>query len=322
MVTEVPHLESLRLAVFDCDGTLVDSGHSIVAAMHAACDEHDCAKPAAADIRRMVGLPLAGAFAGLLPGAGAETLAKLKESYQNAFAAMRRRGEVREPLFPGALEGLTIMEDAGWLLGMATGKSRRGLAATLDGHGLGECFVTLQTADRCQGKPHPEMLLNAMAETIDLTPTILDLAGIDIAHDQFGKSLVPLLRGETDEHRDAVFAEGGHGPHEAQSLELTKNSPDPDYVYYQKGRIQTDNPSAVCKSAMVRTLDWKYVSRLDDTDELYDMQNDPGEMVNLVDRPEHAAIQAELHDRLLRWFLETGDVVPWEKDEAGRPANE
>ncbi len=165
MVTEVPHPESLRLAVFDCDGTLVDSGHSIVAAVHAACDEHDCAKPAAADVRRMVGLPLAEAFVRLLPGAGAETLAKLKESYQNVFAAMRRRGEVREPLFPGALEGLTVMEDAGWLLGMATGKSRRGLAATLNGHGLGERFVTLQTADRCRGKPHPEMLLNAMAET-------------------------------------------------------------------------------------------------------------------------------------------------------------
>ncbi len=160
---------------------------------------------------------------------------------------------------------------------------------------------------------------NAMAETIDLTPTILELAGVELKHDQFGRSLMPLLRGETSEHRDAVFAEGGHGPHETQSLELPQNSPGEDFVYYQKARIQTDNPSAVCKSAMVRTHKWKYISRLDDTDELYDMENDPDELHNLIDRPEHADIQRELHDRILRWFLETGDVVPWEKDVAGRP---
>ncbi len=187
--------------------------------------------------------------------------------------------------------------------------------------GLEDCLARVPLAIRIPGAD-PQPITDALTETIDLTPTILDLAGIDIAHDQFGKSLLPLVRGETTEHRDAVFAEGGHGPQERQSLELVDEDADPDYVYYPKGRTQTDDPSAVCKSAMVRTLDWKYISRLDDTDELYDMQNDPGEMVNLVDRPEHAAIQAELHDRLLRWFLETGDVVPWEKDEAGRPAND
>ena len=49
------------------------------------------------------------------------------------------------------------------------------------------------------------------------------------------------------------------------------------------------------------------------------MENDPDELHNLIDRPEHAGVQMELQDRILRWFLETGDVVPWEKDEAGRP---
>jgi phosphoglycolate phosphatase len=124
----------------------------------------------------MVGLPLAEAFKRLLPGMEAETLAKLKESYQKAFGSMRRRGEVRDPLFPGALEGLTIMEDTGWLLGMATGKSHRGLVATLNGHGLGERFVTLQTADRCRGKPHPEMLLNAISEA-DAKPSSTVMIG-------------------------------------------------------------------------------------------------------------------------------------------------
>ncbi len=86
------------------------------------------------------------------------------------------------------------------------------------------------------------------------------------------------------------------------------------FIYYQKGRIQTDNPDAVCKAAMVRTHDWKYIRRAADTDELYDMVNDPGELENLIDRPEHREKQQELESRLLQWFVETGDVVPFDKD--------
>jgi arylsulfatase A-like enzyme len=184
--------------------------------------------------------------------------------------------------------------------------------------GMEDCLSRVPLAIRVPGLD-AQPLTNAMAETIDLTPTILELAGVELKHDQFGRSLLPLLRGETSEHRAAVFAEGGHGPHETQSLEMKQDRPGEDFVYYQKARIQTDNPAAVCKSAMVRTHEWKYISRLEDTDELYDMENDPDELHNLIDRPEHAGVQMELQDRILRWFLETGDVVPWEKDEAGRP---
>ena len=90
---------------------------------------------------------------------------RVREAYAEVFHAMRLDGQVTDPLFLGAREAIDAVERAGWLLGLATGKSHRGLIATLERHDLVERFVTLQTADRAAGKPNPEMLLNAMAET-------------------------------------------------------------------------------------------------------------------------------------------------------------
>ena len=188
--------------------------------------------------------------------------------------------------------------------------------------GLEDCLTRVPLAVRIPGLG-PQSITDALTETVDLTPTILELAGIDLRHDQFGRSLMPLLKGETAHHRDAVFAEGGHGLHETQSLEMKQHSTDSkDGGYYQKSRIQTDNPDSVCKSVMVRTHKWKYISRLHDTDELYDMDNDPGELNNLINQPGYSEVQTDLHGELLSWFIRTGDVVPWNKDEAGRPAND
>ena len=155
----------LRLAVFDCDGTLVDSQHSIIAAVHTACEANRVPRPAPGTVRRLVGLPLAQSFARLVPGADEETCVRLRESYRQAFSDLRLAGRVDEPLYPGAAEALAALADCGWLLGVATGKSRRGLSATLAGHGLDGMFATLQTADQAEGKPHPEMLFKAMEET-------------------------------------------------------------------------------------------------------------------------------------------------------------
>ncbi len=154
-----------KLAVFDCDGTLVDSQHSIVAAMKAAFDCHGLHKPAADAVRRVVGLPLMTAIANLIPEADGQTHESLTEAYKDAFSEARRRGQVLDPLYPGALEAIAKLESAGWLLGVATGKSRRGLVNTLDRHGLTESFITLQTSDNGPGKPHPDMLHRALAET-------------------------------------------------------------------------------------------------------------------------------------------------------------
>ena len=116
----------LRLAVFDCDGTLVDSQHSIIAAVLTACEAHRVPAPAPETVRRLVGLPLDESFSRLVPGADEETCAGLGESYRQAFSGLRLGGRVEEPLYPGALEGLEALADGGWLLGVATGKSQVG----------------------------------------------------------------------------------------------------------------------------------------------------------------------------------------------------
>ena len=156
---------ALRLAVFDCDGTLVDSQHTIYAAVRAAFDAYGLAPPERSRARGVIGLPLAEAMAALVPPDTAIDPGLLIARYKEAFATVRTKLDVEEPLFPGALAALEILEADGFLLGVATGKGRRGLEATLIRHGLLDRFVTIQTGDTGPGKPHPDMLLRAMAET-------------------------------------------------------------------------------------------------------------------------------------------------------------
>lgn len=154
-----------RLAVFDCDGTLVDSQHMIVAAAETAWRGYGIAPPSADMVRRGVGLPLGEAIARLHPDGGPDDHAALCGLYKDAFHAQRAEPDHHEPLYPGVAEALAELADAGVLLAVATGKSRRGLVHTLDYHGLLDRFVALKTADDGPGKPNPYMLLEAMAET-------------------------------------------------------------------------------------------------------------------------------------------------------------
>jgi phosphoglycolate phosphatase len=157
--------EPLRLAIFDVDGTLVDSQHNIVAAIGAACAAAGFAPPPAEAIRRIIGLSLVEAIAQLFPEESDETHHAMAVSYKNAFFAQRGRPDFAEPLFPGAIEALAALESDGWLLGIATGKSTRGVQAMIERHGLVGRFSTIQTADGNPGKPHPAMVLRAIAET-------------------------------------------------------------------------------------------------------------------------------------------------------------
>ena len=156
--------DPVRLVVFDCDGTLVDSQHHIVAAMTAAFQAHGLADPPAAAVLSLVGLPPAVMAAALLPALPAGRHHAVAEAYRQAFFARRQRPGHREPLYPGAERTLRELGTAGYLLGIATGKSRRGLDATLGAHGLLQHFATVQTADLARGKPDPDMLHRAMAE--------------------------------------------------------------------------------------------------------------------------------------------------------------
>ncbi len=145
----------IRLVVFDCDGTLVDSQHAIVEATGRAFERNGLPAPGPRTVRRTVGLSIATAMAELHPHGGFEARASLVEDYRQAFRELRSRPDHHEPLYDGAAEALTALEAAGYLLGVATGKSQRGLRATLDRLGLRERFVTLQTAADAPSKPHP-----------------------------------------------------------------------------------------------------------------------------------------------------------------------
>lgn len=157
-------IPALRLAVFDLDGTLVDSGHMIEAAMAAAFERLSLDRPASAAVRRVIGLPLEAAIARLLPAAEASVHMTLSDHYKEAFFTLRAESPLEEALFPGVVETLEALEAEGWLLGIATSKSMRGLSATLERYDLARYFVTLRTGDHGPGKPAPDMLLAAMAE--------------------------------------------------------------------------------------------------------------------------------------------------------------
>lgn len=150
-----------KLAIFDCDGTLVDSGGTIHAALLQAFEAHGLECPPRDVTKKVIGLSLMEAMAALVPHGDH---AALTQTYKDAFFSMRGAGRVEEPLFDGIVELLDTLESNDWLLGVATGKSDRGLRHCLENHGLGERFVTLQTADRNPSKPHPAMALAAMAE--------------------------------------------------------------------------------------------------------------------------------------------------------------
>lgn len=156
----------IRLIVFDCDGTIVDSQHLIAAAMAETFSAEGLMPPTTALVRRVVGLSLEQAIARLLPQDRVPDAARLADAYKHVFQRLRSDPIMpQDPLFPLARETLRELAAGDYLLGIATGKSRRGLEVTLERHGLADLFATVQTADDAPSKPDPAMLRQAMAET-------------------------------------------------------------------------------------------------------------------------------------------------------------
>ena len=153
-----------RLAIFDCDGTLVDGQANICMAMEHAFEEAGMMPPPRHATRRIVGLSLVEAMQVLLPNADDTLHRDMAERYKASFFTLRGNGLVDEPLYDGIAALLSELDECGWMLGVATGKSDRGLERCLDFHDIKGLFVTLQTADRHPSKPHPSMIHLALAD--------------------------------------------------------------------------------------------------------------------------------------------------------------
>ncbi|MFF2658458.1 sulfatase-like hydrolase/transferase [Kitasatospora sp. NPDC058032] len=145
---------------------------------------------------------------------------------------------------------------------------------------------------------------DAMVEMVDVLPTVLELAGVEAPHRHFGRSLVPLLRDPAAPHREYAFTEGGFTVEEEPRMER------PGFPYDLKGALQHEDPALVGKAVAVRDREWTYVWRLYEPAELYHRASDPQERSNLAGRAEHAAVEQRLRDAVLRWMVETADVIP------------
>lgn len=152
---------------------------------------------------------------------------------------------------------------------------------------------------------------DSLVELVDIAATVENAAGIVPQHTHFGRSLLPVVAGESDVHRDAVFCEGGRLEQEEHASEsASPGATDKSNLYWPRVNMQTIDPVAHTKAIMCRTATHKYVRRLYERDELYDLQADPREEINRIDDPALATVRASLQDRLLTHLLETTDIVP------------
>ncbi len=165
---------------------------------------------------------------------------------------------------------------------------------------------------------HPGLgsgVAESFVEMVDLTATLLDLAGVEPSYMHFGRSLVPLLANASSAHRDAAFSEGGFVLDEEPLLESGNEG-----HYKHKQDLQHEDTSLTGRAISIRTREWAYTERLYEGPELFDRINDPRETVNLAGSADTVEVERELRDRIFRWLFETSDVIPWDQDPRMEPA--
>ncbi len=174
----------MKLVLFDCDGTLVDSAHLIHEVMVRTFRHFELEEPPAAATHAIIGLTLDSAIARMrgLDAVDAQAVAMMAH-YKSIFAATRLEAGFQEPLFPGidgVIAELSARDDL--ILGAVTGKSRHGLNLVCETHGWSDTFYVARTADDCPSKPHPAMVLECCgttgispADTIVIGDSIYDM---------------------------------------------------------------------------------------------------------------------------------------------------
>ena len=163
---------------------------------------------------------------------------------------------------------------------------------------------------------------DSLVELVDFYATAMEMAGVAPSHSHFGRSLVPVLADRSTRVRPFVCCEGGRLPGETHCDEYHGKGPgnvaSPNIVYWPKMKAQSDD-EAHAKGVMLRDEHYKYVCRITGEDELYDLDSDPQEMTNRIDDPALSGVLAQMRNLLMRWMIETADVVPLKRDERFTP---
>jgi len=167
-------------------------------------------------------------------------------------------------------------------------------------------------------KPHKEIgvdpgISDSIVELVDFYATTMDLCSVKPNHTHFGRSLRNVLGDRTKEVREFASCEGGRLAEETHCSEVPAGLPDLSYEYRPKMIAQMNSISHT-KASMLRTKNFKYVKRLYEKDELYDLDKDSNEINNLIDDEEYQIIINKMRDKMLIWYQETCDIVPFKQD--------
>jgi phosphoglycolate phosphatase len=208
-----------ELIVFDWDGTLLDSQEHIVGTLFATCADLAITPPTREAAKDIIGLGLPEALEKLFPGTGPEERLRITDTYRRHFLGKPSPSK----LFPGVMETLHRLHTQGYLLGIATGKGRRGLDRSLEEFGLSELFHATRCADEAFSKPHPQMLLD-----------LLEMLGVAAAN--------TLMVGDTE--YDMQMANNA----DTASLAV-------DYGVHDKQRLMRHNPLG-CINAIGEIQQW------------------------------------------------------------------
>ncbi len=177
MPAKLPVPRNFELLVFDWDGTLMDSAAAIAASLQSACRDLDMPAPSDEQARYVIGLGLNDAMSHILPGLDPAQYPRVVERYRVHFL----KHDAATALFPGVAETVAALRNEGFLLAVATGKSRRGLDRALEATGLKPCFHATRCADEGHTKPDPGMLQGLMEE-LEVASTRTLMIG-DTTHD-------------------------------------------------------------------------------------------------------------------------------------------
>ncbi|MHA1269540.1 MAG: sulfatase-like hydrolase/transferase [Candidatus Helarchaeota archaeon] len=178
-----------------------------------------------------------------------------------------------------------------------------------------DCLIKIPLIIKIPGINPIKKINNELIQSIDIFPTILEIAKIKTPYTHFGKSIIPLIQNDVKTIRDAVFSEGGYNLNEPQCFEVPVKNPSIPFlgIYYDKTNIPVEDPSTVARSVMIRTKEWKLIIRNGIKEELYNLKADPKELNNLIDDNNYMDIILQLKEQLLRWYLNTSDNPYWVK---------